>query len=161
MLPPDPSGRVGALLAAYRDTHYEVAMPDGSIATLRVGQGAPPAILDWMQPDPLTAFVSADNPHSCAVPNADNTLRHAALQGRLRALPCRVLPGLGHVPGSAWRENALLVAGLDLGTLDALARAFDQNAIVIAHRGGPARLRMYRPEWRALVPTAVDLDWAE
>src|SRR5690606_37851538 len=106
---------------------------------------------DWMHPDAFAVFIGAGNPHSRVLPDADNALRDAALASRLRALPCRTLPGLGHVPGSAWRENALLVAGLPLEVLDPLAHEFGQNAVVVAPAESPARLRLYRPDWRQTV----------
>jgi hypothetical protein len=157
---PDPPARVRALLAAYRETHYDVAMPDGSLATLRVGEATPAAIRAWMQSDAFAVFIGAGNSRSRAVPDADNALRDAALASRLRALPCRTLPGVGHIPGAAWRENAVLVAGLPLAALDALARGFGQNAVVVARLEGQTQLRLYQGDWRALAPADATLTWA-
>ena len=156
----DPPARIRALLASYRDTHYDVAMPDGHTTTLRVGRPACADILAWMESLPFAAFIGAANPHSRLLADTDNMLRHAALQSRLRSMPCRFLPGLGHVPGQAWRENALMVAGLDLRMLDALAGEFGQNATLMVPRTGLARLRIHRPEWHATARGEADLEWA-
>lgn len=158
--PLDPARRLARLLAAWRDTHYDVALPDGSIATLRIGRPLPPSALAWLHPDPLAAFIGAANPHATPLGMEDNALRHAALRSSLRRWPCRTLPGLGHVPGAAWREDALFVAGLDLATLDAFAREFDQDGIVTATPAASARLRLYRPDWRKLLPDTDEIDWA-
>lgn len=156
---PDPAARVARLLATWRASHYDIALPDGAIGTLRIGQVAPPAVQAWQRPDPVTAFISAGNPHAKPLTPMENSLRHEALRSALRGWPCRLLPGIGHVPGGAWREHALFVSGLDLATLDAFAREFDQDAIVTLPAGGAACLRVYRSEWRALSVDETHLDW--
>lgn len=148
------------LLAAYRATHYDVLLADARVATLRVGQPAPPAITDWLRHDALAAFISAANPHSQALPAEQNAARLAALRALLRDRPCRLLEGVGHIPGADWHEAGLLLAGLDLAAIDALARGFAQNALIIVPAHGAARLRVYGADWRGIVGTAPDVDRA-
>jgi uncharacterized protein DUF3293 len=71
-----------------------------------------------------------------------------------------VVEGLGHAPGGDWSEPGLFVAGLDLATVDALARTLAQDAVVLAPAQGAVRLRLYRGEWRATLAGAAGIDWA-
>ncbi|NCT68252.1 MAG: DUF3293 domain-containing protein [Rhodanobacteraceae bacterium] len=156
----DAPARILALLAAYRATHYEVFLPDGTSATIHVGQPPPHAVATWLGAAPFAAFLTACNPHSHALPEEENRQRLDALRRRLQAHACRLLDGVGHLPGETWHEPSLLVAGLTFADVDALVREFDQNAVVIVHAHGVARLRLYRPEWHAVAGYADDLEWA-
>ncbi|WP_257389637.1 DUF3293 domain-containing protein, partial [Tahibacter caeni] len=81
-------------------------------------------------------------------PAADNRAALRTLLGEVRAFAgARVLPGVGHLPGERWREPSLLVAGLTLAAVDALACRHSQNAIVLAHGNAPAQLRGYGAVW--------------
>ena len=154
-----PAG-LRTLLALYRATHYDVRLADVRTATLRVGQPAPPAIIDWLRHDAFAAFISAANPHSQALPAEQNAIRLAAMRALLRDRPCRLLEGVGHIPGADWHEAGLLLAGLDLTAMDALARGFAQSAVVIVPAHGAARLRVYGADWRCVAGTAPDVDRA-
>jgi hypothetical protein len=153
----DPPERIRALIAAYRATHYDVTLPNLGVATLRVGAPLPARVHAWIGADPLAAFLTACNPRSETLGDAENARRLAALRAALRPLPCRVLDGVGHVPGEAWREPSLLVSGSALGDIDAFARAFGQNAILVIAAGRSPLLRIYRDDWRAALAGETDL----
>ena len=78
----------------------------------------------------------------------------------MRARGCRWLEGAGHVPGETWREECLLVAGIDESAADAIARQHDQNSIVVVPAKAAVKLRIYRPDWRAIAGESADLEWA-
>jgi hypothetical protein len=144
----------------YRRTSYDVRLPGGKRTTLRIGRHVPWAINKWAAESWPLAFVSACNPRSEVTPAADNRQRMRAICGRVRK-SCRVLPAVGHSQDPRWREASLLLAGLDMTSIDALAREFDQNAIVTVASGQPAALRIYRPDWRNLLDNDPgDIEWA-
>lgn len=151
--------RVAELLALYRRTHYAVALPDGSGATLRVGVPPPAPVVEWIGADDDASYLTACNPHSRELAPADNDARLAELRRRLRLAGARWLEGSAAIPHQPWREASLLAAGLPLDRLDALARAFEQNASVHVRAGAASRLRLHRRDWRGLVPTDAELEW--
>lgn len=157
--PDDSAERVRALLAFFRETHYDVAMPEGGIVALRTGQLPAAAIARWIGGG-AAIYMTACNPYSQAMSRDENARRQAALRSDLDTLGARVLDGTGHIPGERWREPSFLVAGLDLAAVDALARAYEQNALLVVEPGKPVRMRIYRPEWRAAAGTAADVEWA-
>jgi hypothetical protein len=147
-------------IALYRSTRYDVRLPGGMRARLCIGRHVPPAIDEWAGESWPLAFVSACNPRSEAIPPVRNRQRMRSLLERLRN-SCRLLPAVGHGPDPHWREASLLLAGLPITVVDALAREFGQNAIVTAARGQPAVLRIYREDWRCdLDQDADDIEWA-
>ena len=154
---PESPARIRELIALYRATHYDVVLASGRIATLQIGATAAAGLRDWIGNDRTAAFLTACNPRSSTLPPAENERRQRALQGRLRALPCRVLEGVGHIPGADQREPSLLAAGIDLADIDALAREFEQNAIVAIRSGGRAVLRIYRDDWRDTLAGEPDI----
>jgi hypothetical protein len=132
------------LLALYRACHYAVRLPGGRTrATLRVDEPVPQALNDWLAEAPFGAFITAYNPRSIAQPASENRAAQQALLDTLRTSGARVLPGAGRIPGQSWREPSLFVAGPTLTEIDALACRHSQNAIVLAHGNGLARLRSY------------------
>jgi hypothetical protein len=156
---PDTPARVNALIALYRESHYDVEMPRGA-ATLRIGAAAPAAVKRWIGSDGVAFYVTACNPRSTSLTKEENDIRLDALRGEMRARGCRWLEGAGHIPGESWREECLLVAGIDEGEADALARRHDQNSIVVVRAKAAVTLRIYRPEWRAIAGDGADLEWA-
>lgn len=151
--------RIAELLALYRRTHYDVALPDGTGATLRLGVPPPSPIIGWIGADDEALYLTACNPHSRELAPADNDARLAELRRRLRLAGARWLDGSAGIPHQPWREASLLVAGLPLDRLDALARAFGQNASVHVRAAAPSRLRVHRRDWRGLVPADAELEW--
>jgi hypothetical protein len=131
-----------ALRAAYEATSYRVhASPVGAF-TIRCGVVSP--ALDALLAAAATdtwAFVTAANPGSRRLDDAENGRRHAALvaEVRRRGLDCH--GGAGHGDDGAWpAEESVLVPGLDEAAAVALGRAFGQFAVVVGERGRPARL---------------------
>lgn len=144
------------LAALYRRTEYAVAAPDGT-AILRVGAPPPRAIADWIGARGSAVFLSACNPYSQPLADAENRVRDARLRERLRRDGADFLDGEGSIPGSPWREPGVLIAGAP-AYADALAREFDQNASVGVAADG-VRLRLYRADWRDALGDADDVDW--
>lgn len=150
--PAESPERIRELVALYCRTHYDVTLPDGGTATLRIGEPLPRAITGWIDRDAFALYLSACNPHSQPLPEARNIERMAQLRLRLRHADARWLEGCGRLPGEAWCEPSLLVAGLPLDRLDRLADEFEQNASVRAAPTGIARLRIHRHGWREHLP---------
>jgi hypothetical protein len=156
----DTPARVNALIALYRESRYDVEMPRGGPVTLRVGAIAPAAVKRWIGQDRIAFYMTACNPRSTSLTKEENEIRLEALRAEIRARGCRWLEGAGHIPGEAWREECLLVSGIDEGEADALARRHDQNSIVVVPTEATVTLRIYRPEWRAVAADGADLEWA-
>ena len=107
-------------------------------------------------------FLTAWDPGSIPRGDAENRSALAAMRAALER-HARVYDGVGADAGLTWHEPSLLAVGLPLEVADAEARRRRQNAIVTARPGGPARLRIYRRDWRAAVEAAsLDMrfvDW--
>jgi hypothetical protein len=147
-----------ALVDAYRACHFEVRRLNGGARdALRIGAPLPAAVADWLGDSPLCAFITAYNPQSTAQPAQDNRRAQRELLRQLRDHGARWRPGVGRIPGQPWREPSLLVAGLDLDAIDGLAWRHSQNAVVLAHRNAPAKLRLYGAEWNALANAATQV----
>jgi hypothetical protein len=117
----------------------------------------PRTIVDWIGVGGFAAYVTACNPYSRMLTDAQNEARAARLRERLSA--ARFLDGAGVIPDESWREPSLLINGIGLADIDALAHDFDQNAAVIVRSDRPAQLRIYRTDWRNIVGEP-DIDWA-
>lgn len=129
------------LAAAYAATDFVVFDRSGNW-TLRVGAAAPAidALLDRHGAD-RAVIVTACNPRSVVLPEAENAARHAALKQMLVAQGRDFLEGEGRDPTGQWRaETECVVFGLTLERGLDLARHFDQNAIVFLERGRAPRL---------------------
>jgi hypothetical protein len=158
--PLETAERIHALIALYRHTHYSVVLPGAHKATIFVGDAPTHAIADWIGADADAAYLTACNPYSQPLSEAQNNERLARLRERLLNERVRFLEGSASIPGEVWFEPSLLVAGLPLPQIDALAREFEQNAIVLVARAACARLRLYRSDWFKAVGSAPHLDWA-
>ncbi|WP_440223199.1 DUF3293 domain-containing protein [Dokdonella sp. MW10] len=155
MATPSPA----SLLAAYRNTRYDVRLPGGRRLTIRIGDPPPVAlILPRGDPTHASAILTACNPRSLPLPAADNRRRMHELVRTLVGHGLLMLPAVGCAPGDAWREASLLVPSIPLDLLDALARRFGQNAVVTLVP--EARLRVYREDWRAKYGKGAAIDWA-
>ena len=127
------------LLRAYEATTYTAETPRGCLR-LRVG-GAQPA-LDALLADHgcrTWAFVSANNPHSQPLDQAENGRRHVALAEAAAGRPH--FEGQGIADAGGWpAERSLLVLGLADADAAALGRRFGQIAVLAGAADGPARL---------------------
>lgn len=87
------------------------------------------------------AFVTACNPRSVVLADADNAARMAQLAQALRSRGFAHLAGASVADAGDWpAEPSLLVVGLAEDEAVALARGFGQHALVVGRRGEPARL---------------------
>lgn len=139
---PDP-----ALDAAYRATAYEVDVPAGARIVIRIGRHAPAldALLAASGAN-AWAFITAENPRSTPLDRAANAARRARLEAVLAARGLRFLRGTGRGDDPGWPpEESLLVLGIGEADAVALARQFDQHAIVVGTRGTAARLAWVDP----------------
>lgn len=157
----DSPERVRELLALYRRTHYGVVLADGGGATLRIGAMPPQAIADWIGADDSAFYLTACNPRSQALSDADNAARMDVLRERLRHANARWLEGCAGIPGEPWSESSLLVAGIDIAGADRLARDFGQDAALAVARDRRVALRLYRDDWRAQAGDNFDIEWAD
>ncbi|WP_342241680.1 DUF3293 domain-containing protein [Inquilinus sp. OTU3971] len=129
------------LLEAYRDTRYLFAA-DGVEHEVRIDRRNPEAEA-WLAGRGATGagFVSADNPRSRLVPAAVNDAARQRLAEAVRRRGAGAVPHTGAGLDGAWPpEQGLLVLGLPVAELTALAEDFGQNAIVWFAPGQPARL---------------------
>lgn len=129
------------LMQAYLNTQFRVETPAGQF-TIRIGATSPPLDALLEQHGVRTwAFITAWNPGSRALSDAENHARHAALQFRLEALGLTVLPGIGEGPDGSWPpEESVLVLDIDRTTARDIGSEFGQNAIVVGSSHEPAEL---------------------
>lgn len=152
--------RIQALIALYRESHYDVDLARGRVATLCVGEPAPAAVLRWMNADRTAFYLTSCNPHSRSLPHEENEQRLEALRTHLRERGHAYLEGTGHIPGEAWREQCVLVRGIAEQEIAELVRVHEQNSIVVVRAQSPTVLRLYRPDWRAAIGEHPDIEWA-
>ena len=131
------------LKEAYETTDYRV----GDRFTIRCGERSPPldALLAESGHD-TWAFITAWNPGSIALDDAENRRRMTDLAGRIALLGLPMLEGEGLGTGGDWpSEPSLLVLGIGASEALALGREFGQVAVVIGRLGEPARLCFCSP----------------
>lgn len=137
----DPAAHRRALETSYRSTTYFVDHPGGAFG-IRLGE--PCARLDALLAAHGTscwAYVTACNPHSQRLPDADNAVRHADLLARVQAAGHVFYLGRGTPDGGNWKpEQSLLILGLDEAAALRLGAHFGQNAVVVGRAGGCAEL---------------------
>lgn len=119
-------------LREYRETEYRVLGEAGFV--LRIDQfSAALAAAHAAHDCTCSAFVTAFNPHSVRLPDAENLARQQALREVLRQQRHAVVDGIGQHPDGHWQgEPSFLVFGLSLEEAYKLGRQFSQNAIVWA-----------------------------
>ena len=147
------------MLALYRGTHYRVMLADRTESTILVGAMAPTAIANWIDACGFAAYLTACNPWSQTLGERENDERLRDLRERLRSVRAVCLEGVASIPGQAWCERSLLVTGIGIDAIDAVARAFAQNAVLIVPADAVTRLRLYRADWHS-ADNATDLEWA-
>jgi len=154
------TARIQALLTLYRESHYDVELAQGRVATLRVGEPAPPAVLRWMRGERTAFYMTSCNPHSQSLTAEENEQRLEALRTHLRERGYPYLEGAGYIPGEVWREQCLLVRGIGEQEVAGLVRVHEQNSIVVVRAQSPATLRIYRPDWRSTIGDHPDIEWS-
>jgi hypothetical protein len=122
------------LLQAYRETHYRVTTGpnDPEAFVLRVGEASKPlAILHKKSGVDCSAYITACNPWSESLPDAENIRRQENLLHALRTRSLRWVEGIGKHPSNQWPgEPSVLILGLSLAAAKVLAEDFEQNAFV-------------------------------
>lgn len=135
-------GSIGTVLdAVYRAAAYYVDDPTGRFA-LRIGRSSPEVDALAAAHEVRTwAFITAYNPGSVPAPTERNETRQRELEQAVTESGHRFCRGEGKAEDGAWApEPSLLVLGIGEEEAAALARRFNQAAIVFGERGGPARL---------------------
>ncbi|HEY4165088.1 MAG TPA: DUF3293 domain-containing protein [Dongiaceae bacterium] len=129
------------LIAAYTATDYVLHGEDGELI-LNIGRASPQfdAIFDRRGAD-TAVIVTAYNPRSVVLSDAENQARHQALMEVLRQRDLDFEIGEGRDPSGHWKaEIECVVYGISLETGLELAQRFDQNAIVFIRRGAAPEL---------------------
>jgi len=136
------------LLQAYRETHYRVTTGpnDPEAFVLRVGEVSKPlAILHKKFGVDCSAYITAWNPWSEYLPDAENAKRQENLLHALPTRSLRWLEGIGKHPGNRWPgEPSVLILGLSLAAAKVLAEDFEQNAFVWSGAGAMPQLVLLR-----------------
>lgn len=125
------------LIAAYETAEYavgsvvlQIGKANGALDALLAARGASSA-----------AFVTAANPRSERLSEADNAARLAALEEAVRKLGHSYLRGEGRDATGQWgAEASFLVLGISKQDARSLGRAFGQNALVFVERGHAPQL---------------------
>ena len=137
-----------ALLQAYRETHYRVNSDSSELEplVLRVGEVSKPlAILHKKFGVDCSAYITAFNPWSECLPDAENAKRQENMLHALRTRSLRWLEGIGKHPGNRWPgEPSVLILGLSLAAAKVLAEDFEQNAFVWSGAGAMPQLVLLR-----------------
>jgi hypothetical protein len=126
---------------AYRRTTYRI-LAGGEVIDIRIGSAAA-ALDELLDEHSVTtwAFVTAWNPQSRPLPAADNETRQQLLVSEIARRGWKALPGLGIGDDERWPpEESVLILGISRTDAVALARRFDQAAIVFGRRHGTAEL---------------------
>jgi hypothetical protein len=135
------------LIEAYRATDYVLFVgdgpsPSGKDVTLNIGRRNPDfdAVLDRRRAT-TAVVVTAYNPRSVVLAEAENRARHAQLVKLLEDNGYDHALGEGRDPTGHWKaELECVVFGIPLAAGLAIARRFEQNAIVFVTRGGMPEL---------------------
>ena len=136
------------LRAAYEATAYWVEAGPGRRFAIRCGERSTDAdellvaagVETW-------AFITACNPRSARLSDADNAARMDRLAKTIRDRGLPYLPGAGEGDDPDWpAEPSLLVLGIAEHEAASLARVWDQHAVVVGRRGEPARLVWIDPD---------------
>jgi len=129
------------LFEAYRHTHFCADTPHGPIM-IRVGQTCPQLDALLVEERCMTwAYITAYNPGSLPLSEAENEARQHELEEAVRQLGHVMLQGNGISHDGAWPpEPSILVLGMGRTAAVRLGLRFGQRAIVCGDSGGPAVL---------------------
>ena len=118
------------LVQAFRETEYRVRGEQPF--TLRVDEASPELLGLYRQRRiSSSAFITACNPFSQMLDEAENQDRQRSLAAELARRGLKFLQGVGTHPSNHWPgEDSFLVLGLNLEAAKALGQRFEQNALV-------------------------------
>lgn len=132
---PDP-----ALVQAYRETEYRVAADPPLVLRIDVADAAL-AALHRAHGAGCSAFVTAFNPYSAMLSDAENASRHRMLCESLAREGIAWLPAVGAHRSNGWpAEEGVLMLGTDLAAARAIGRHWRQHAIVHCAQDAVPRL---------------------
>lgn len=145
---PHPSDR---LLDAYVQAVYEFTA-DGDTYRLRPGDSGTRGVR-WLEANAAEwAFITACNPGSAVLCDAENQARRENLARDLERRGWRYLPARGTDPAGNWPpEPGVVILDRSLAELAVLARELEQNAIVHARAGETPRVLVLDAAWRHAV----------
>lgn len=148
------------LLEAYLQAGYAFDT-EGGTCVLRPGHASASA-QRWLETRASSwGFVTAFNPKSSALCEQENRARHENLLREVAALGWRSIEARGLDPAGEWPEEpGLLILDRGLEDLVALARRFEQNAVLHGAPGRPPKVVALNPDWRDAVarhPDAADM----
>ena len=125
----------------FRLTNYVVRKSESEIV-IRIGELCP--ALDQLLEENAAAswaFLTAWNPYSQQLADEENTARQNLLIEELNSRGMTYFHGAGEDPNGEWPpEESVLIFGIELDEAIALAKRFEQNAIVFGRLGEAARL---------------------
>ncbi|MES1942329.1 hypothetical protein T5B8_18913 [Salinisphaera sp. T5B8] len=131
------------LRAAFEATDYRVFL-DGDSHVLRIGAPCPEPIARWLTHRAFTDcawLVTAYNPDAEQIDEASNRARDALLRDWADRRASAWLETVNQDPSGEWPdEPGVLVAGIEEGEVQSLARRLDQAAIVLICDRKSARL---------------------
>lgn len=129
---------------AYRETHYRVDAAPPFV--LRIGEAsARLRELHARWDVDASVFLTACNPESRSLDEAENTRRHEALREEIDRRGLRCLEGAGQHPSNGWPpERSFLVLGVDLDEAREWGARWQQNAVVWAGADAVPRLLLLR-----------------
>lgn len=126
----NPTTGPSALEQAYRNTCYRVRLGERQI-DLRIGQRCAALGELYLAGETTAAIITAQNPRSRVLHNAENALRQRQLCEELRGEGLRYLDTLHLADRGDWLpEHGVLVLGMGLDAALRWAERFQQNAIV-------------------------------
>ena len=120
-----------ALQQAYRAALYQVDAEGAVSQTLRVGERS-----DWLHQQlsqrstPAACYLTACNPWGAVLSDAANAERMTALRQALDSNGWQYLNGCGQDAASQWREDSLLIWGMDAATALLWGQQWEQNAVL-------------------------------
>lgn len=142
------------LLRAYRETNYEVRLPDGDLLVLRHGQPNPKLdkfIEEEHAEAPSWVFITAWNPESLQLPEKENAAAMRRLKAELKKRGYPHLEAIGRGTGNSWEEPSLIAFGPSGREAKQLGVQFRQNAVVVGRQYQDARVLWC---YRSLKPRA-------
>jgi len=133
-----------ALVQAYRETEYHVCSVPAFVLHVDRESDALRALLAEHRVQGC-AFLTAFNPRSEALSEADNKARQRQLLSELEHRGLVSVPGVGRHPHNGWPEEAsVLVLGVTLDQAREFGIRFDQNAVLWAGIDAVPRLILLR-----------------
>jgi hypothetical protein len=132
------------LIQAFRDTHYRVDTVPPFVLKVGVPSEALRQLYSQYWSD-CAAFITACNPFSRSLSDAENTARQAALLCELTGRSLKFINGVGLDSQGNWPgEASFLVLGLSLEATRVLARKYEQNAVVWCDKDAVPELVLLR-----------------